>query len=144
MDLQYYARVKQLTQERESDAGFDIYADGIENDTIIIPANRGATIPTGLFMEIEEGYYGKIFSRSGMAFKREIIIFGGVVDSQYRGEVFVKLFNHSTVPQSISNSDKIAQMVFMKTPKVELNRVPHIDFLSNTERNNKGFGSSGN
>ena len=93
-------------------------------------------------MEIPIGYAGMIFARSGLATKKGLAPANkvGVVDSDYRGEVMVVLHNHSNTSQTISNGERIAQMVIMPFYKAEFTVV---DELSNTERGSGGFGSTG-
>ena len=121
-------------------AGFDLYA--ILDDELTIKSHETILIKTGLSMEIPVGYAGMIFARSGLATKKGLAPANkvGVVDSDYRGEVMVALHNHSNTDQTISNGERIAQMVIMPFYKAEFSVV---DELSNTERGTGGFGSTG-
>ena len=121
-------------------AGFDLYA--ILEEDITIKSHETILVKTGLSMEIPIGYAGMIFARSGLATKKGLAPANkvGVVDSDYRGEVMVVLHNHSNTSQTISNGERIAQMVIMPFYKAEFTVV---DELSNTERGSGGFGSTG-
>ena len=121
-------------------AGFDLYAI-LDNDTTI-KSHETVLIKTGLSMEIPVGYAGMIFARSGLATKKGLAPANkvGVVDSDYRGEVMVALHNHSNEDQTISNGERIAQMVIMPFYKAEFTVVEE---LSDTERGAGGFGSTG-
>ncbi len=94
---------------------------------------------TGIAMEIPQGYAGFIWDRSGMGSKG-IHRFAGVVDSDYRGEIGVVLFNSTNFEKEISKGDKIAQMVIQKHEQMEIQEVEE---LTPTERGEKGFGSTG-
>lgn len=121
-------------------AGADLYACIPEKITI----NPGETclVPTGISVEIPEGYAGLIYARSGLASKKGLAPANkvGVVDADYRGQVFVALFNHSKKSQEIENGERIAQLVIAPFLKADFNEV---DELSDTVRGEGGFGSTG-
>jgi len=121
-------------------AGADLYAC-LEQDVIVTPG-ESAFIPTGIAMEIPKGCAGLIYARSGLACKRGLAPANkvGVVDSDYRGEFMVVLHNHSNEPQTVTNGDRIAQLVI--TP-VLTPAYCEVDELSDTERAAGGFGSTG-
>lgn len=120
------------------DAGADIRA--IEDVTI----NPGETklIKTGINAAIPSGYVGLVCSRSGLALKNSVFVLNspGVVDSGYRGEWGVILFNAGDVPFNVMAGDRVAQMMIMQTPNVVYFEVETLD---NTERGTGGFGSTG-
>ena len=121
-------------------AGADLYA--LCDSEITFAPGETKLIPTGLAMEIPEGYAGLIYARSGLASKRGLAPANkvGVVDADYRGEVMVALHNHSTVEQKIAPKERIAQLVvapFLKAEFIES------DELSDTVRGVGGFGSTG-
>ena len=99
-------------------------------------------ISIGISMEIPEGYAGLVFARSGLATKRSLAPANkvGVIDSDYRGEFFVPLHNHGTVPQTIEDGERIAQMLL--TPYLTAKFVEASE-LSDTVRGEGGFGSTG-
>lgn len=121
-------------------AGFDLCA-AIETSVTIQPGQT-VSIPTGLALQIESGYAGFIFARSGLGIKSGIVPANcvGVIDSDYRGEVLVGLFNHSNTAFTVNPADRIAQLVLMPvhTPSIEL-----CEELDDTARGNGGFGSTG-
>lgn len=123
-----------------SAAGADLYACNTEK--ITIGAHKTVLVPTGLSMEIPEGYAGLIYARSGIASKRGLAPANkvGVVDSDYRGEVMVALHNHSDIDAEIDVNERIAQLVITPFLKVEFNET---DELSDTVRGEGGFGSTG-
>jgi dUTP pyrophosphatase len=112
-------------------AGFDLKYIGKE--PIVIPASKNALVPTGLQMEIPEGFYLAIHPRSGLAVKHNITLGNavGVVDSDYRGEIQAIIYNAGSVEFIINEGDRIAQAVLMKHEKV---RFDFVDELSETER----------
>jgi dUTP pyrophosphatase len=121
-------------------AGADLYAC-IESDEIIEPKET-KLIKTGLAIELPIGYAAFIYARSGLASKRGLAPANkvGVVDCDYRGEIMVALHNHSSVAQSISPKERIAQMVIAPYITAEFIEA---DTLSDTARGEGGFGSTG-
>lgn len=128
------------TYGSEGAAGADLYAC-LEEEVQILPG-QSVFIPTGLAMEIPAGYAGLVYARSGLACKHGLAPANkvGVVDSDYRGEFMIVLYNHGTQPQTIRHGDRIAQLVITPvfTPPYELAQE-----LSDTERAAGGFGSTG-
>lgn len=124
------------TRANEFDAGFDLYAS---QDCMIKPQSR-EVVRTGISLEIPEGLAGLIWPRSGLSVKQGVDILAGVIDSGYRGEIMVCLLNTSVYSVNISTGDRIAQILFQQVPSVELSVRQS---LSDSERGDKGFGSSG-
>lgn len=124
-----------------SAAGADLYA-AVES-SVTIKSGETFLVPTGICMEIPEGYAGLIFARSGLATKKGLAPANkvGVIDSDYRGEVMVALFNHSKEDFILERGERIAQLVI--TPYLTADFV-QTDSLSDTERGEGGFGSTGN
>ena len=119
------------------DAGADLFA----SEYTEIPANGVAAIPTGIAMEIPEDYVGYINPRSGLALKGLTVMNApGTIDSGYRGEIKVIMANHTSSPVFIPVGTKIAQMVFHKFTTAWFEPV---DELSDSERGQGGFGSTG-
>ena len=109
-------RIKSLSgvlpqYETAGAAGMDIRA--YLDDPVTINPGERALVPTGLFMEIPEGYEVQIRARSGLAIKKGIGLVNGIgtIDSDYRGEVKVPLINWGQEPFTVSNGERIAQMV---------------------------------
>jgi len=121
-------------------SGMDIRAS-ITTPIALAPLER-TLVPTGLFLEIPEGYEAQVRPRSGLAIKQGITCLNtpGTIDADYRGEIKVILINLSSEIQTISNGDRIAQMVFQKVEQVEL--VP-VENINETVRGAGGFGSTG-
>ena len=121
-------------------AGADLYA--CLEESITIAPGATAFIPTGIALEVPKQCAGLVYARSGIACKRGLAPANkvGVVDSDYRGEITVVLHNHGDQPQTISHGERIAQMVI--TPVLTPAYVV-ADSLSDTVRNQGGFGSTG-
>ena len=121
-------------------AGADLYA--CLEEAIVIAPGESKFVPTGLAMEIPRGYAGLIYARSGLACKRGLAPANkvGVVDSDYRGEFMVVLYNHGNVPQEIAHGERIAQLVI--TPVFTPGFTEVVE-LSDTDRSAGGFGSTG-
>lgn len=122
-------------------AGMDIRAN-LQSPEALDPFER-KLIPTGLFLEIPEGYEAQIRPRSGLAFKHGITVLNspGTIDADYRGEVMVLLVNLSNEPFNIENGERIAQMVVTEHSKVEWIESEELTF---TKRGYGGIGSTGN
>lgn len=99
-------------------------------------------VPTGLFIELPNGYEAQIRPRSGLAIKQGITCLNtpGTIDADYRGEIKIILINLSAEVQVIHPGDRIAQMVIQQVPKAQLTEVKEINV---TERNQGGFGHTG-
>lgn len=121
-------------------AGADLYA--CIEEAVTIQPSQTVLIPTGLSMEIEQGFAGFIYARSGLATKRGLAPANkvGVIDSDYRGQVMVSLHNHTGQPQTVEPGERVAQMVFAPVYQAQFCEV---DALQNTERGTGGFGSTG-
>lgn len=121
-------------------AGYDLSAC-IEEPITVWPGTT-QMVGTGLSVEIPIGYFGAIFARSGLASKKGLRPANcvGVCDADYRGEYIVALHNDSKIPQTINPGDRIAQLVIMPTMAVDM---VLSDKLSETERGEGGFGSTG-
>lgn len=121
-------------------SGMDIRAN-LDAPQTLKPLER-ALIPTGIFIEIPQGYEVQIRPRSGMAIKHGITCLNtpGTIDADYRGEIKVILINLSSEDQVIHQGDRIAQMVVQK---VEMATWKQVEELEVTERNAGGFGHTG-
>jgi len=124
----------------EGAAGMDIRAFLAE--PVTLQSLQRTLIPTGLFIELPKGYEAQIRPRSGLAIKQGITCLNtpGTIDSDYRGEIKIILINLSGAPQVVQNGDRIAQMVLQAVEKINWEEVT---LLSETLRNNGGFGSTG-
>jgi len=123
---------------KKGDAGMDIRAS---EDVCIKPFNQ-AIIPTGIYLEIPEGYECQIRSRSGLAAKHGINVMNspGTIDSGYRGEIKVILNNHHFQSYDVKKGDRVAQMVFAPVTVATFNEVTE---LTDSERGEGGLGSTG-
>ena len=119
-------------------SGYDLSA----SEEVLIEPHTSALVGTGLFIEVPIGYELQIRSRSGLALKQGVVVFNspGTIDSDYRGEIKVILFNHSSEPFKVEQGMRIAQMVLCAVPKSELLQIGE---LTSTERGSGGFGSTG-
>lgn len=151
------------TKAHSTDACFDIYADcpndkyetasGVykesygtfvieTGDGIAIEPRNAVTIHTGFATDIPDGYFAAVFPRSGMGIKRHLRLSNstGIIDSSYRGEWMVALYNDGEETQIIHHGDRIAQFTLLPVLDVKLDEVEE---LNETERGQGGFGSSG-
>ena len=124
----------------QGSAGLDLKAS-LEADLVLKPMER-KLVPTGLFIELPKGYEAQVRPRSGLAVKQGITCLNtpGTIDSDYRGEIKILLINLSGEDQVIHAGDRVAQLVVQKYEQVQWEEVK---FLSATERNDGGFGSTG-
>ncbi len=120
-------------------AGADLYA--LLDEEINIKPNETIVIPTGIAMAIPKNYVGLIYARSSLGTKKGLAPANkvGVIDSDYRGEIKVVLFNQSNKVQTISPNERIAQIVI--TPFIQVNFI-ETDELNETQRGEGGFGST--
>ncbi|MFM1962038.1 MAG: hypothetical protein RLZZ172_883 [Bacteroidota bacterium] len=121
-------------------SGLDLRAN-LESAVVLNSLER-QLIPTGLFMEIPEGYEAQVRPRSGLAIKQGLTCLNspGTIDADYRGEIKIILINLSREPQQVNDGDRIAQLVFQKVEKVNLVSVSE---LTSSERAEGGFGHTG-
>lgn len=126
--------------ETDHSAGMDIRAF-LSQPVVLKPLER-ALIPTGIFIEIPQGYEAQVRPRSGLAIKKGITVLNtpGTIDSDYRGEVKVIVINLSGDVEEIVDGDRIAQMIINKHEKAQWEQV---DQLAETKRGSGGFGHTG-
>ena len=124
----------------EGAAGADIRAF-IDTPVVIAPGSR-ALIPTGITVEIPPEYEIQVRPRSGLALKHGITVMNtpGTIDSDYRGEIGIVLYNSGSEPFTVQNGDRIAQLVLSKVPRAVF---VQSDTLSGTDRSAGGYGSTG-
>ena len=124
----------------EGAAGADIKA--APGFSAVIDPGRFLAVPTGIYPEIPEGYEIQVRPRSGLAFRHGVTVLNspGTIDSDYRGEIKVILINHGKEPFTVNGGDRIAQLVAARTEMVSF---VASDSLSDTERGDGGFGSTG-
>jgi len=117
-------------------AGYDLYSA----ESKVVPAHGKALVDTQLSIAVPPGTYGRVAPRSGLASKFMIDTGAGVVDADYRGVIFVLLFNHSDVDFQVEEGDRIAQIIIERicTPEIQ-----EVDDLGATIRGSNGFGSTG-
>jgi dUTP pyrophosphatase len=126
--------------ETKGSAGMDLRAN-LETPLTLNPLER-SLVPTGLFIELPDGYEAQIRPRSGLAAKRGLTMLNspGTIDSDYRGEIKCIVVNLSNEPQTIEPGERIAQMVIARYEQIDWLET---DSLDDTERGAGGFGSTG-
>ncbi len=146
MDPEISIGVKQLDPDlpmpayaHPGDAGADLYAAA----NVDLPPGSWAKVPTGIAIELPDGYVGLVHPRSGLAARLGVTVLNapGTVDSGYRGEIMVILINHDHDNLvKIARGDRIAQLVVQRVERAHFHRV---DVLSDTVRGAGGHGSTG-
>ena len=126
------------TRGSEDAAGYDLYS----TENVVILPGMSYKVHTDIALEIPVGYFGAIFARSGLSTKRGLRPANcvGVIDPDYRGQILVPLYNDSNCGQEIKTGERIAQLIIMPYQSILFTEVNE---LSNSNRNNGGFGSSG-
>ena len=121
-------------------SGMDLMA--FIEQPIKLASNRSCLVPTGLAVAFSEDYEVQIRPRSGLAAKNSITVLNtpGTIDSDYRGEIKIILFNHGNKEFTINNKDRVAQMIL--TPIVKM-KLEEVNDLPDTLRGKDGFGSTG-
>lgn len=125
-----------LRYAKPGDAGFDLYA---REGTVMMPGVHTA-VPTGVSIELPHGHVSLVWDKSGIAIKNGLKVLGGVIDAEYRGEYMVGMINLSDKEYVFEKGDKVAQVLIQRVEHVTFEIV---DELSETERGDTGFGSSG-
>jgi dUTP pyrophosphatase len=130
------------TYQTASSAGLDLQAAISPQTKLVIDPGHRELVPTGLAIELPEGYEAQIRPRSGLALKKGVTLVNtpGTIDADYRGEIGVILINHGAEPFEIMRGDRIAQMIV--APVVQA-RLVEVDDLSSSDRGAGGFGSTG-
>ena len=126
----------EVVRAHPTDAGLDLRTP-IE---FTIQPHDSFTVDTGVHVELPEGTFGQLFSKSGLNVKHSIVSLGGTLDEGYTGSIVVKLYNEGDEEYHFRAGDKIVQLVILNyiTPDIE-----YVDQLSETDRGSQGFGSSG-
>ena len=133
-------KVEMPTYKTTGASGMDLMA--FIKKPIVLTPNNSCLVPTGLSVAFSEEFEIQIRPRSGLAAKNNISVLNtpGTIDSDYRGEIKIILFNHGTINFTIKNNDRIAQMILTPVHKMTLEEVEN---LPNTLRGKGGFGSTG-
>jgi dUTP pyrophosphatase len=123
-------------------AGMDVRASIPDEGIVYVLSGQRAIIGTGIAVSVPNGYEIQVRSRSGLAAKTGLMVLNGVgtIDSDYRGEIKVILYNSGSSPVTVKNGDRIAQLVLSEVPKIDW--VP-VNELTETERGEGGLGSTG-
>jgi dUTP pyrophosphatase len=131
--------------QKEGDSGFDFMANLLEDEEISIGPLKRAVVPTGLHFQIPIGFELQVRPRSGLALKNGITVLNtpGTVDSGYRGEVKVVLFNTGEDTFKIKNGDRIAQGVITPVQTKRTTKFITVNQLDDSDRGTGGFGSTG-
>jgi dUTP pyrophosphatase len=125
------------TQGSKYAAGYDLYAA----EEVLVNTMGRKLVKTNISISIPEGYYGRIAPRSGLAYKNGIDVLAGVIDSDYRGDIGVILFNSDhNLDFQVNVGDRIAQFIIEKCHSVNWETVENLEA---SVRSEKGFGSSG-
>ena len=117
-------------------AGYDL----ISSCSVTIAPGSSGLVQTGIHVAIPQGYYGKIEGRSSLGIRHSVVPFQGIIDSDYRGPIIVKLFNLARTKYRVAKGDRVAQLIispFYGAPMIK------VADLSTTERGSGGFGSTG-
>jgi len=125
------------TKSTEGSAGYDLYAAA----PICIPSNCRSKVKTNIALAIPNGLYGRIAPRSGLAIEHNIDIAAGVIDRDYRGEIYPCLINNSSKEFNIQKGDRIAQIIF---ERVGNTTIKEVNSIGTTIRDKGGFGSTDN
>lgn len=131
-----HKEAKLPTKGHPGDAGIDFYAI----DEVVFPPHTQQRVHTGVSIEIPEGYVGLIWDKSSISFNQGLKVMGGVIDSCFRGELVMSLYNTTSKTQEIKKDHKIAQMIIQKFEDCDIFEV---DTLSETIRGDGREGSTG-
>jgi dUTP pyrophosphatase len=138
-----YVKIKKLSERAIIPTRKSNFAAGLDLHTAYdynIPPNSQCIIKTDLQMSFPRGTYGRIAVRSSVALNQHVNVVAGVIDSDYRGNICIVVFNHSNNFVNFNTGDRIAQII---CEKIKFPRIKEVDKLSETKRNQNGFGSTG-
>lgn len=126
--------------QTQGSSGMDLRAN--VDEKIILKSLERTLVPTGIYIELPQGYEAQIRARSGLALKKGLSLPNGIgtIDSDYRGELKIIFVNLGKEDIEINDGDRIAQMVIMKIERPEIEEV---EILGDTERSKGGFGHTG-
>jgi dUTP pyrophosphatase len=138
--LEHYEGLSPIVRMTVGSSGFDVVAAC--NDVIFIEPGKVARVPAGFQLSIPHGYEAQVRPRSGLALKSRIGILNspGTIDSDYRGEINVLMYNFGDEDYVVRRGDRIAQLIFSRLPEIELVKM---DELGETGRGTGGFGHTG-
>ncbi len=138
--LSHHDELPQISRMTSGSSGFDIHA-ACSEDIIVKPGNV-VLVPSGLELSIPEGYEAQVRPRSGLALNNRVGLLNspGTIDSDYRGEVGVIVYNFGEEDFILHRGDRIAQIVFCRLPEIELVEMEKLD---STGRGGGGFGHTG-
>ncbi len=125
-----------LSRKHASDAGLDVHSA----EDVIIPPESSELVSTALIIAVPENHVGMLKSRSGLSVKYRLEVGAGVIDSGYRGEVKVHLYNHGHTAYHVKTGDRIAQLL---TIPVNMGEYDKVSLLVDSPRESNGFGSTG-
>ena len=135
MKIMLDAGARMPERAHKEDAGLDLYS---REEQIILPG-KSAVFDTGVHVELPEGTFGKLESKSGLNVKYSVVSCGGVIDCGYTGSIAVKLYNLGDKPYMVRKGQKIVQMIIQPyyAPEMEV-----VEELSDSDRGSNGFGST--
>lgn len=136
-----FSEMPMIKYQTEGSVGMDLMAN--VNEPVIVKAGEYAMIPTGIGIQLQEGQEAQVRGRSGLAAKKGILVHTGTIDSDYRGEIGVILFNLGKEDFVINRHDRIAQLVIAEVLHANLELVGSPEELEQTERGAGGFGHTG-
>jgi len=126
-------------RQHDTDAGYDIFS----SEVTTIKKRSSGLVRTSIAISFSPDHYARLCSRSGLSVKNGIEVGAGVIDSGYRGEVKVLLYNHSDEHFHIYKGDKIAQMILHRIDTPNIEQVTTLEQLGDSDRGVNGFGSTG-
>ena len=141
VNVKYFAKTvfaKEPQKATEESAGYDLYAT--EAKTVL--PGKNDLVSLDLHWAIPKGFYGRIFPRSSIIKDNNVTVEAGLIDADYRGLVYVLLFNHSEKVFTVRTGDRIAQAVFFEKFDVRFEKVSKQEDLGKTKRGSGGFGST--
>jgi dUTP pyrophosphatase len=126
---------------KPGDVGMDLkcWID-TSKEYVRIPPHQMMNIRTGVFIELPPKYWAEVKPRSSTFAKRQLFVMGGIIDTAYRGELSVFVWNPSSEVHTVHNGDRLAQLIIMKKNMLQIQMVKT---LTKTHRNSSGFGSTG-
>ncbi|XAO35665.1 deoxyuridine triphosphatase [Microbacterium phage FireCastle] len=136
--LDGFGNARMPIRAHSDDAGFDLF---VARETLV-PAHGFADVPSGVRMQLPNGYWGMLTGRSSTIRKRGLLVVQGIIDTGYTGELFSAVWNLTDKPVLIEEGDRVAQLIILPN-STQQSVLRRSDGLGDTKRGSNGFGSSG-
>lgn len=131
-------KAKRPTRAHPDDAGWDLYV----SHTVVVPPHGFMDVPSGVSVQLPNGYWGMLTGRSSTIRKRGLLVVQGIIDTGYTGELFSAVWNLTNKPVTLTQGERVAQLIILPNSTART-VMTEVETLEQTNRGTHGFGSSG-